>query len=149
MPTQTTTSIRPQAQSATDLLATIWQLVQDGRCVFDDVAGKPIAGIEHYADLLDLERPLLLSELARGGAQLAPAPHDDFEAAVRALAAQTPLAIDADDTAGRGAGRTRERAIKATGLIAQHAHEALAQRRPAAVRPRSSRSRSTRARRAA
>lgn len=149
MPTQTTTSIRPQAQPATDLLATLWQLVQDGRCVVDDVSGKPIAGIEHYSDLLDLQRPLLLSELARGGAQLAAAPHGDFEAVVRALAAQTPLAIDADDTAGRGAARTRERAIKATGLIARHAHEALTQRRPAAARPRGSRRRSTRARRAA
>ncbi|MDO8208825.1 hypothetical protein [Conexibacter sp. CPCC 206217] len=56
-----TTLILPVADLAQHLLAVIWYFVQNGYGLFDDLSGQPIAGIEQYADLLDLDSPRPLS----------------------------------------------------------------------------------------
>jgi hypothetical protein len=101
-----------------DLLAAIWCLVQDGRSIVDDVSGQPIKGIEHYADLLDLDNPLPLSTLDRNAIPQPPLGRADLEAETREFVAAVRSEVD-----GTGAARTHERRIKATALIAQHVHD--------------------------
>lgn len=97
-----------------ELLSAVWCLVEEGRGLLDDVAGTPIRGLEHYADLLDLERPQLLSVLPQRRLLHGLDRSADLEADLRGWLG--------DEQAGlaRAAARDRERRIKAAGLIAQH-----------------------------
>ncbi|MDO8188812.1 hypothetical protein Q5424_19740 [Conexibacter sp. JD483] len=105
----------PTSTDATrELLSAVWCLVAEGRGLVDDVAGTPIRGIEHYADLLDLERPQLLSLLPQRNALPETDRDGDLEADLRAWLGHEPAGLD------RVAARERERRIKAAGLIAQH-----------------------------
>lgn len=56
-----TTLVLPVADLAQHLLAIVWYFVQNGYAIEDDISGEPIAGIQHYADLLDLDNPRPLS----------------------------------------------------------------------------------------
>lgn len=56
-----TTLVIPVADLAQHLLAVIWSFVQNGCAIADDLSGEPIAGLQHYADLLDLDNPRPLS----------------------------------------------------------------------------------------
>lgn len=97
-----------------ELLSAVWCLVDEGHGLLDDVAGVPIVGIEHYADLLDLENPELLSLLPQRRLLTGLRRDGDLEADLRDwLGGEQP---DLD----RVAARERERRIKAAGLIAQH-----------------------------
>lgn len=58
-----TTPVIPVAGLAQHLLATILCFVQNGYAIEDDISGETIAGIEHYADLLDLDNPRPLSSV--------------------------------------------------------------------------------------
>lgn len=124
----TTTTVFTDAPPALDLLAAVWCLLQDGRGVTDDLSGRPIRGIEHYADLLDLDDPVPLSRIERD-LPAAPLPrHADLELETRALVAREH---DADELITIEAARTRERLVKATALIARHAVEMHALRNAA------------------
>jgi hypothetical protein len=122
------TKLLDDTQPALDLVAAIWCLLQDGRGVADDLSGRPIRGIEHYADLLDLDHPVPFSKIPE---VLPPTPqprHLDLEAETRDL-----LRRDGDRADGVDAARTRERLIKATALIARHALDMHAARERAAA----------------
>ncbi|HEY4277747.1 MAG TPA: hypothetical protein VGM91_05980 [Conexibacter sp.] len=110
------------------LCMTAWSLVARATAVADDRSGRPLAGLEHYADLLDLDDALPLSlvvRLARERAGLADAvalpatagaraTEIDFEAAAQRLVARTELPRPRTPRAER-------RAINATALIAERA----------------------------
>ncbi len=97
-----------------ELLSAVWCLVEEGRGLLDDVAGTPIRGIEHYADLLDLERPQLLSVLPQRRLLSGLDRRADLEADLRSWLGAEQAGLD------RAAARDRERRIKAAGLVAQH-----------------------------
>jgi hypothetical protein len=157
MATQTT-SIPSTAQ---DLIAAIWCLVQDGRGVADDLWDERIAGIEHYADLLDLDAPAPLSAVvpravAHAAASAFPTVAE-LELDTRALVGDEAgdggdhYGSDGGRAADRGAARTHQRKIKATALIARHVYvnaaaQAAASRgdRPARARRRGPTSRARR-----
>lgn len=112
----TQTKVLHDTQPALDLLAATWCLLQDGRGVVHDLSGRPIRGIEHYADLLDLDNPVPLSSIPHELPELPLPRHADLEAETRELVAR-----DGDHVSSIDAARTRERLIKATALIARHA----------------------------
>src|SRR5690349_20602903 len=89
-----------------ELLSAVWCLVEEGRGLLDDVAGTPIRGIEHYADLLDLERPQLLSVLPQRRLLRGLDRGADLEADLRAWLGDEQPGLD------RVAARERERRIK-------------------------------------
>jgi hypothetical protein len=94
-----TTLAIPVADVARQLLATIRQHVRDGRAIVDDRSRLPIAGIEHYADLIDLDAPLTLSHVeAQALAQASAELSADVRAALRAVdrlgLAAAPVEVD-------------------------------------------------------
>jgi hypothetical protein len=129
----------PAAQPLTEtqwrdaLCMTAWSLVACATAVADDRSGRPLPGLEHYADLLDLDDPLPLSlvvrrareragvaDAARLPTPCAPVSPLDFEAAAQRLAPDGEPLSD-----GRALARSTRRAINATALIAERA-DALA-----------------------
>jgi hypothetical protein len=110
-----------------ELLSAVWCLVEEGRGLLDDIAGTPIRGLEHYADLLDLERPQLLSVLPQRRLLRELDRDGDLEADLRDWLGAEAAGLD------RVAARQRERRIKAAGLIAQHLASAHGATRRAAV----------------
>lgn len=110
-----------------ELLSAVWCLVEEGRGLLDDVAGTPIRGLEHYADLLDLERPQLLSVLPQRRLLAGLDRDGDLEADLRAWLGAEERGLD------RVAARERERRVKAAGLIAQHLASAHGHARAAAA----------------
>ncbi|MDW5595694.1 hypothetical protein VSS74_15195 [Conexibacter stalactiti] len=112
----TQTKVPNDTQPALDLLAAVWCQLQDGRGIVDDLSGRPIRGIEHYADLLDLDNPVPLSAIPHELPDLPLPRYADLEAETRELVAR-----EGDQASSVDAARTRERLIKATALIARHA----------------------------
>lgn len=55
------TLIIPVADLAQHMILTLCYLVQNGACLFDDVNGRPIAGIDRFRSLVDIENPFPLS----------------------------------------------------------------------------------------
>lgn len=55
------TLIIPVADLAQHLILTLCYLVQNGACLFDDVNGRPIPGIDHFRSVVDIESPFPLS----------------------------------------------------------------------------------------
>lgn len=55
------TLVIPVADLAQHLLNVLWYFVQNGYAVTDDIAGTPVAGLEEFADLVDLSAPRPLS----------------------------------------------------------------------------------------
>jgi hypothetical protein len=58
-----TTLAIPVADLAQHQLAVLCYIVQNGACMFDDVHGTKIPGLERFADLVDLDNPYPLSYL--------------------------------------------------------------------------------------
>lgn len=61
------TLIVPVADLAQHVLLTLCYLVQNGACVFDDVHGRTIPGMEPFKDLVDIENPYPLSYVEQVG----------------------------------------------------------------------------------
>jgi hypothetical protein len=55
------TLIIPVADLAQHMVLTLCYLVQNGACVYDDVHGRPIPGLENFAGLVDLQNPYPLT----------------------------------------------------------------------------------------
>jgi hypothetical protein len=53
----------PVADIAQHMLAILCFLAQNGYCVYDDVNGRPIPGIQRFADLVDVDQPLPLTAM--------------------------------------------------------------------------------------
>jgi hypothetical protein len=53
--------VMPVGDVAQHLIATLCFLVQNGYAVFDDVHGEPIAGLERFRDLVDVDNPVPLT----------------------------------------------------------------------------------------
>ncbi len=47
----------PVGDLAQHLIAILCFLVQNGYCIYDDVNRQPIAGLERFRDLVDLDNP--------------------------------------------------------------------------------------------
>ena len=56
-----TTLIFPVADLAQHHVAALCYLVQNGACIFDDVHGNPIPGLERFSDLVDVTAPYPLT----------------------------------------------------------------------------------------
>lgn len=101
-----TTLVIPVADVARQLLATIRQHVRDGRAIVDDRSRLPISGIEHYADLIDLDAPLALSHveaqaLAQASAELSAGVRAGLRALDRlGLAGSSPGEVDGVELLG-------------------------------------------------
>jgi hypothetical protein len=55
------TLLMPVADIAQHHLATLCFLVQNGYCIFDDVNGEPIPGLERFRNLVDVDNPFPLT----------------------------------------------------------------------------------------
>lgn len=55
------TLIIPVADAAQHHLANLCYLVQNGACVYDDISGKSISGMERFHEIVDIENPYPLS----------------------------------------------------------------------------------------
>jgi len=55
------TLIIPVADVAQHVILTLAYLVQNGTCIYDDVNGRPIPGMDAFADLVDVSAPYPLS----------------------------------------------------------------------------------------
>lgn len=55
--------IIPVADVALLMLASLSYLVQNGACIYDNIHGEPIAGIERFQHMIDVDNPLPLSEI--------------------------------------------------------------------------------------
>src|SRR5215213_2503090 len=58
--------VMPIGDVAQHLIATLCFLVQNGYTVFDDVHGEPIAGLERFRDLVDVDNPFPLTAIEQG-----------------------------------------------------------------------------------
>jgi hypothetical protein len=60
------TLIIPVADLAQHLIAVLCYLVQNGACIYDNVHGERIAGLERFRRLVDVDNPAPLTEIEQG-----------------------------------------------------------------------------------
>ena len=61
------TLVIPVADLAQHMLLVMCSLVQNGTCLYDDVTGQPIPGMEKYTSIVDVENPYPLSYVEQLG----------------------------------------------------------------------------------